>query len=452
MVEQVYRPRRPRQSPLWQCLSGHFDAFLDAYEERYQPRYGFLRPIIPEGVSKFLDCGDLEHGFARVRCDHCKHEYLLAFSCKGRWFCPSCHQKKVQLFGALLTETILFPVPHRHFTFTIPKMLRPYFRFDRDLLKDFCRLAQECLVEYMQTTLGLPDGLPGIVMAIHTFGEYMDFHPHVHALVADGLFARSGLFYVLPDVSLKPLEELFRARVITFLVEKGLLPADRARMLRGWVHSGFNVHRSRRVLPDEREDLERLAQYIIRNPFAVEKMQVNQAGDSIIYRSAMNPKIQRNFEVFTPCDFIAAITQHIPDKSFQLVRYYGWYSNKMRGQRDKRAAEEAKAAGKGIQVIDVSEHKPRRIPSAKWRELIKKVWEADPLLCPKCQKEMRIVSLIDDREVIERILRHLGLWAQGVRVSPARAPPEIVERVIEPWLDDPFPDYDTEPVMAYANE
>ena len=37
------------------------------------------------------------------------HEYLLAFSCKGRWFCPSCHQKKVQLFGALLTETILFP-------------------------------------------------------------------------------------------------------------------------------------------------------------------------------------------------------------------------------------------------------------------------------------------------------------------------------------------------------
>ncbi len=72
---------------------------------------------------------------------------------------------------------------------------------------------------------------------------------------------------------------------------------------------------------------------------------------------------------------------------------------------------------------------------------------------------MRIVSLIDDRKVIERILRHLGLWEQGVRVAPARAPPEIVERVIEPCFDDPFPDYDTEPpvvsgvepVMAYAN-
>jgi hypothetical protein len=93
---QPYRPRKPRASPLWQCLSRHFHAFLAAYEQRFQPRYGFLRPIIPEVVDKFLDCGDLEHGFARVRCDHCHHEYLLAFSCKGRWFCPSCHQKKVQ--------------------------------------------------------------------------------------------------------------------------------------------------------------------------------------------------------------------------------------------------------------------------------------------------------------------------------------------------------------------
>ena len=55
----------------------------------------------------------------------------------------------------------------------------------------------------------------------------------------------------------------------------------------------------------------------------------------------MNKKIGRNFEVFTPCDFIAAITQHIPDKSFQLVRYCGWYSNKMRGGRAKQADEEA---------------------------------------------------------------------------------------------------------------
>ncbi len=257
----------------------------------------------------------------------------------------------------------------------------------------------------------------------------------------------------MPEVSLKPVEEMFRARVITFLAQKGLLPDDRARMLRGWVHSGFNIHRSRRVQPDEREDLERLAQYIIRNSFSIDKMQVSPPSHtnpegSILYRSGLNPKIQRNFEVFTPCDFIAAITQHIPDKSFQLVRYYGWYSNKMRGQRDKQALETAKTTGNAVEIIDVSEHKPRRIPSAKWRELIKKVWEADPLMCPKCSREMRIISLIDDRNVIKRILEHLGLWEEGVRVTSGTDPPD--QTFVEPWLDDPFPDYDTEPVM-YAN-
>ena len=61
---------------------------------------------------------------------------------------------------------------------------------------------------------------------------------------------------------------------------------------------------------------------------------------------------------------------------------------------------------------------------------------------------MRIMSLIDEAAVIERILRHLGLWEAGVWVDDARAPPEPFEPVVEPWLDDPFPDYDHEPVFA----
>jgi hypothetical protein len=117
---------------------------------------------------------------------------------------------------------------------------------------------------------------------------------------ADGLFLDSGLFHVMPEARLAPLEELLRARVITFLVKKGLLPPERANMLRSWKHSGFNIHRSQRAPPRNREDMERLAQYIIRNPFSVDKMQPNSSGASIIYRSGMNPKIQRNFEVFSP--------------------------------------------------------------------------------------------------------------------------------------------------------
>jgi hypothetical protein len=50
-TQNVYRPRKPKASPLWQCLSRSFDTFLKDYEASYQPRYGFLRPVIPEVVG-----------------------------------------------------------------------------------------------------------------------------------------------------------------------------------------------------------------------------------------------------------------------------------------------------------------------------------------------------------------------------------------------------------------
>ena len=62
-------------------ITRHFDRFQTVYEERYQSHHGFLRPIIPEVVNKFIDCGHLERGFARIRCDHCKKDHLLAFWC-----------------------------------------------------------------------------------------------------------------------------------------------------------------------------------------------------------------------------------------------------------------------------------------------------------------------------------------------------------------------------------
>jgi len=52
-------------------------------------------------IERFLQCGDPHHGFARIYCDACGHDYLLAFSCKTRYFCPSCHQKRVLLLVEL---------------------------------------------------------------------------------------------------------------------------------------------------------------------------------------------------------------------------------------------------------------------------------------------------------------------------------------------------------------
>ena len=76
---------------------------------------------------------------------------------------------------------------------------------------------------------------------------------------------------------------------------------------------------------------------------------------------------------------------------------------------------------------------PARPPTARearrgWAALIKQVYESDPLLCPKCGSEMKIIAFIErhQTEVIEKILRHCGLWEE----SSARGPPAEEERVV----------------------
>ena len=89
-----YKPRRPHASPLFRLVQDHLHRLQTVYDERFARDYGPWRPVVAEVADTFLACGILEHGFAHIRCDDCAHEYLLAFSCKGRYFCPSCHAKR----------------------------------------------------------------------------------------------------------------------------------------------------------------------------------------------------------------------------------------------------------------------------------------------------------------------------------------------------------------------
>ncbi|KAA3593402.1 MAG: transposase [Candidatus Scalindua sp. AMX11] len=443
-VNKIYHPRNPQDSPLWKMLDDHYDSFEQGYDERFEKPFGFFRSIISEVVHDYLSCGDLKNGFARIRCNDCSEEYLLAFSCKSRWFCPSCHAKKVIQFGESLRDNILYPIPHRQYVFTIPIMLRLFFKYDRKLLSKLCWCAYDSLLVFFRNAVGLENGRPGAIMTIHTFGNYAEkFHPHIHAIVSDGLFRETGTFYVMPDVDLKPLEDIFRASVFKMLRDEGKIDDDIINKLMSWRHSGFSVHNGSRIARDDEEGKEAISQYIIRNTFSLEKLTYNEKTNTVIYQSKMTPgKNKRNFQIYTPEEFIAAITQHIPEKSFQMVRYYGWYSNKSRGVRKKQGilkpGESPEQGPVNIEIIDVSDYKPPRIPSKKWRECIKKIYEVDPLCCPKCGGEMKIISFINEFLIVKQILEHLGLWVQ----KPSRDPPdryfspENNELTYEPFYDD----------------
>ncbi len=245
--------------------------------------------------------------------------YLLAFSCRGRWFCPSCHAKKVVQFGEMLRENILYPVPHRQYVFSIPIIIRKFFLYNRNLLARLATCAADSLLTFFRTALGLDDGVCGAVMTIQTFGDYARWHPHIHSIVADGLFRRSGVFHVMPRLNISPLAELFRASVLSMLKEEGLVDDAFIAMVVTWRHtSGFSVDNSVCIARNDEAGITSLAQYIIRSPFSTKKISYNDDTGMVVYRSKMtHGKNKKNFSISTAEEFLAAITQHIPDKNFR---------------------------------------------------------------------------------------------------------------------------------------
>ena len=94
----------------------------------------------------------------------------MAYSCKRRHFCPSCHQKRVVEFGEWLCEKVLKYVPHRQWVFSIPKRLRIYFMMDRKLLAKLSQCAWKVLNLYLTQTVAYDDAKAGAAVAVQSFG------------------------------------------------------------------------------------------------------------------------------------------------------------------------------------------------------------------------------------------------------------------------------------------
>ncbi|MGA6993123.1 MAG: hypothetical protein WBX50_04415 [Candidatus Deferrimicrobiaceae bacterium] len=120
-------------------------------------------------------------------------------------------------------------------------------------------------------------------------------------------------------------------------------------------------------------------------------------------------------------EWIARLTSHIPKRGTHLVHYYGAYSNAHRGVARRREA-----------FLEVPpEDKPPDPPQPdsawlaarrkSWPRLIRRVYEADPLLC-RCGERMRVVGFITQAPVIRKILAHIGRRFDPLKL-PGRSPP-----------------------------
>jgi hypothetical protein len=93
-----------------------------------------------------------------------------------------------------------------------------------------------------------------------------------------------------------------------------------------------------------------------------------------------------------------------------MIRYYGLYSNAHRGKERKR--------GQPTSALPILSPPPLRRASPGWRKLIRKVYEVDPLTCPTCGAEMKVIAFITNYAVIDRTIHHLGITFTCKRPPP----------------------------------
>ena len=250
-------------------------------------------------------------------------------------------------------------------------------------------------------------------------------HPHVHALVTRGGWTTSGEWAPVPYVDPSSAEQLFRHKIIRLLQRAGLLDEDRTRLLLSWHHSGFSVHNLVTVPAGDGRALEALARYCLRNPVSLARLQWAPGSGTTTYLPQTGHDGDKA-ETLEALDFVARLLAHVPDPRRHLVHYYGAYSNVLRGKlkaQGQAQQSEPHASGPGAHSAPPPACASPSLAALHpgWAQLIRRVYEIDPLVCPRCQGVMRVVAFITERRVIRRILDHLGASARSAPQN--RAPP-----------------------------
>jgi len=285
-------------------------------------------------------------------------------------------------------------------------MLRTFFKYKRRLLGQLCQAAVQALIGYFHALTGT-ELIPGVVAVIQTFGQKINFHPHAHLLVTEGGEDRDGHFHHIPAFSDGLLAQMFAREVFSLLLREELISQALVEKIMGWRHSGFSVHSKVKV--STKEEAERVGKYMIRPVLSLERLSFDKPQGQVSYQYG---KEAEDLERMDYQEFIARVTSHIPDKGQVMVRYFGLYANAHRGKMHKRE--------QGQHKLLIIEEEGEKIPQRGWAELIRKVYETDPLICPKCQGQMRIIAFITDYPVVDRILNHLKLTFVADKPPPPR--------------------------------
>jgi hypothetical protein len=225
-----------------------------------------------------------------------------------------------------------------------------------------------------------------------------------HLIVTAGGWLRSAVFLHGPAPPKEILEKLFRRKLFK------LLPAQEAvseYVVEGMLqshHSGFDVFVGEEIPGHDKDALESLAQYIAKKPVSLQNLEYSTGQSETYCHSKTRHPRHGSCRTFDPPEFLAELTSHIARPFERLHNYHGFHSNASRGTPLKMQEISQDASTSSQTGVSA----PTPLSRKSWARLIKKVCEIDPLLC-QCGGKLKPIALIEDPDVIYRILNHCNL-------------------------------------------
>ena len=392
--------------------------------------------------------------------------------------------------AAHLLDHVFPRVPVRQWVLSLPHRLRYRLAWDHTLCRAVVGCALRAILGFLRRRArdaGVADGRSGAVTIVQRFGGALNLNIHFHILALDGVFEKDGdavRFHPSPSLDPADVDEVLatvEAYVRRLLAERGAADGDdgghtvdewvndapvlaglAAASVQGRValgvragarirrrgdslaaatersqlgpcqarHHGFDLHAGLCVRAGQRGHLERICRYALRPPVAQERLHLTDAGH--VQLELRRPWADGTTHLlFDPLELLARLAALTPRPRINLILYHGvlgpraaWRALVVQfGTTDGRhaAADSAPAAKAHSQTVD-----RRPGPNYIWADLMRRSLGLDVLACPRCGGCLRLIAVIDDPAVVERILRHLGLSTDIPEARPARAPPTDV--------------------------
>jgi hypothetical protein len=482
-ITPVYRPRDAEHTVLHQVIAEHLEAFLGAIAEAGDG--AGLPQFVEREFREFLLCGVYEAGVARFQCEGCAREHLVPFSCKGRGWCPSCGGRRMTERAAHLVDEVLPWVPVRQWVLTMPYRLRYQLAWNHGLSRAVLGVYTRALGDVYRRgarAQGIENGQTGMVTALQRAGGALNANLHFHTLVLDGVFTEDAegalTFHPAPapsDGAVAAALATICHRVQRLLVRHGLEPADDATgpadrlteaspVLAGIVGAsvqgrvalgqragarvrrlgdardtepvtsrgprqahleGFDLHANVWVSANDRAGLERLCRYILRPPFAQERLRRRSDGRIALELKRAWHDGTREL-VFEPLELLERLAAMTPRPETNLLISHGLLAARSRWRARVvaygRVAPEPTASAPPL-VAGAEGTKAKGGSRAwSWAALMHRAFALDVLSCPHCGGRLRLIATLHDPAVIRKLLAHLALSRSGP--SPGPSPPE----------------------------